>query len=361
MEINEYIYVDQARLESYAEQLGTAKKRVKLPTWKAALTLKGPSIERSQTTSLDSRTIHEKAQSVIQQVELASYLPLEYEFPLPAPFAYERHRSRRVVLPGYTLPSGVDVSAATVWLCDDVCVPDGGIRQTFLLEDFRDSEGVDQISPASSATAFSMLLEYAYGTLVGGEKYEMFCRAEIETQHPFPEFQLWHLPDHVANQFHKAIVASDELALLDTLRLLGVSLPAESEVLSIETKEIDTLGDNSVSSFFIDADGMHLIVSVSTNWGLRSKPELRIIRRRDSQLACWFSENAQDVIHKLGGIISPARTIETLYRVRMIDTAESIDPRVDSTRFVVIGYPIFVVESPSEFSSYLTPDTDFVR
>jgi hypothetical protein len=60
MEIAEYLYMDHARVNSYFEQVSSPVNYDKIPVWKVALGLAGPSVESTQQRSARPFTEHEK-------------------------------------------------------------------------------------------------------------------------------------------------------------------------------------------------------------------------------------------------------------------------------------------------------------
>ena len=56
----EYLYIDSTRLSSYVEQIAAPVTYDKVPTWRAALSLSGPSAEGTQSRFARPLTTHEK-------------------------------------------------------------------------------------------------------------------------------------------------------------------------------------------------------------------------------------------------------------------------------------------------------------
>jgi hypothetical protein len=70
----EYLYIDRARLTSYAEQIGATMSRVKQPQWKVALGLAGPSAEYQQAATARAANDYELIQSVTRHLQKTGQL-----------------------------------------------------------------------------------------------------------------------------------------------------------------------------------------------------------------------------------------------------------------------------------------------
>ena len=187
--LNEYLYIDHKRLDSYAQQLDSVKKVVKLPSWKAKLGLTGPSIEGTQSSQLESINDHEKIACVIDKLGLSDMPDAVWEtdgvlWDGPQ-FVLETHTAIRVTFPGFSVDnflgmkvsSPVEVPPLAVWICENKTALGYNIRHTYLLEGLREDDR-SIVMGCSSGTAFSMLLEVGFGSVCGGFLEEKLYKNE---------------------------------------------------------------------------------------------------------------------------------------------------------------------------------------
>jgi len=67
--LRDYLYVDEARLNSYLEQIGSTSTFCNAPSLKLSLSLSGPRVVAEQATQLRNKTIHEKTCELIKYLE----------------------------------------------------------------------------------------------------------------------------------------------------------------------------------------------------------------------------------------------------------------------------------------------------
>ena len=65
MDLRDYLYIDQVRLDSYAEQIGEPATEKKRPEWKAEIGLTGPKITATQQTVSRPMTTNEKIERLL--------------------------------------------------------------------------------------------------------------------------------------------------------------------------------------------------------------------------------------------------------------------------------------------------------
>jgi hypothetical protein len=65
----EYLYVDTPRLDRYYDQISSPVQYDKVPVWKVAFGLAGPSVEATQQRSGRAPSLHEKIQKFIDYVQ----------------------------------------------------------------------------------------------------------------------------------------------------------------------------------------------------------------------------------------------------------------------------------------------------
>jgi len=67
--LRDYLYVDEERLNSYLEQIGSTSTFRKAPSLKLSLSLSGPKVTAEQATQLRNKNNHEKICELIEYLE----------------------------------------------------------------------------------------------------------------------------------------------------------------------------------------------------------------------------------------------------------------------------------------------------
>jgi hypothetical protein len=65
----EYLYLDQRRLDAYADQLGLALRRDKSPAWNLGIGLSGPRVGASQGTTIRPASAHQKLAALLAHLD----------------------------------------------------------------------------------------------------------------------------------------------------------------------------------------------------------------------------------------------------------------------------------------------------
>jgi hypothetical protein len=174
-QLNEYLYVDAVRLESYFLQISEPVKLQKLPSWKVAFGMTGPQVEATQSRIERQFSTHEKIRAVFQYLwdgrMLSRWRPgysvcraTGHEDALAerkVAFVLETCRARRVVLPA---PSDAPSSAPiSMWIAVPDSEPRDSAAYAILLEHFRKDDfelGVQSYSsPYSTLGCFLRTLD----------------------------------------------------------------------------------------------------------------------------------------------------------------------------------------------------------
>ena len=152
MDITDYIYVDHQRVNSYFEQISPPVYYDKVPVWKVALGLAGPSAEGTQQRPSSPYTDHEKI------VELFTHLPRCKDTDGQKPFQVLTCFAQRTVIPGV---KETGLPGVALWMCRNVWTkgppPDEEI-DGYLIE----APQYDEDAPLhrySGVTAISLLLD----------------------------------------------------------------------------------------------------------------------------------------------------------------------------------------------------------
>src|SRR5688500_804445 len=107
MELKEYIFIDERRLQTYFEQISDPVKYVKVPSWKASISITGPSAEGSQTLANRNFTKYEKINTVLHHISKRKLMSLQRpsyselsEESIKTVFRCEKLMATEVFLPG---------------------------------------------------------------------------------------------------------------------------------------------------------------------------------------------------------------------------------------------------------------------
>jgi hypothetical protein len=73
MNLVEYLYVDQRRLDSYIEQIGSTRTYDKIPVWSIGLGLTGPTASGTQDRFARERSVHEKIELLRRHLRESEY------------------------------------------------------------------------------------------------------------------------------------------------------------------------------------------------------------------------------------------------------------------------------------------------
>ena len=157
MSLVEYLYVDDARLDAYIEQIGSPVTYDKVPVWKAELGLTGPKAAASQERRARALTRHEKIVALLEHLEQGDLIDTKrvsgraWRQLETNNFIYESCTASKVFIPR---KSGAELGGVTLWVCpallqpkDESKSPDlesfsygEGPGLLCLLEDFRKSD-----------------------------------------------------------------------------------------------------------------------------------------------------------------------------------------------------------------------------
>lgn len=123
----EYVYIDQRRLISYAEQLNVARSAQKVPTWSVGFSLDGPKVGAKEATELRPATAHEMITKLIRHLKKNNQLQFErasskwgndkYQF------AFEETIARKIVLPMKRTKVVPGLKELAVWISNPLQNP----------------------------------------------------------------------------------------------------------------------------------------------------------------------------------------------------------------------------------------------
>jgi hypothetical protein len=344
--LNDYLFIDKARVDSYFEQVESTPKLVKLPAWKVAFGLTGPSVEGTQSTAIQTFSVHEKVTTLMSKLDPYRGEPSTFDGE-DGDFIFETMTATRAFLPPGT-SKRQDFPGVAIWLGTRASVESSLQGFRYLVEDFQqDDENRMRSSGYSVVRAIFMELENE----LRDTSFRTFAEhEELTTIVKVPSPTLHHL----------------NTTYIDTFRNAHSSFATESEAYYSDKeqtlRQILSLGgihdyDNSAAKYrgvnsrkgqgeihFFDiflGDQIHS-VEVTRNIGTDSDGVAKIKRDRWYELEKRLVHEPARMLQELGAIISPPRKIDCLYRIRR--SGES------TGGLTIIGYPIFISASPSAFS-----------
>jgi len=134
----EFLFTDDARIDSYCEQIAAPVMYDKVPVWKASLSLTGPSAEATQSRVARALTRFEKLKRVIEFLKKEKQLVIvraqsDRRNAPPNSFLLETCTAVKVRIPKSTRLSGADGLAMTLWVADPLEREDVDTWQTCAL------------------------------------------------------------------------------------------------------------------------------------------------------------------------------------------------------------------------------------
>jgi hypothetical protein len=326
MPLADYLFVDEARLDSYFEQISSPLTFEKKPTWKAGVSLSGPVAEGSQSVIPRPHTRHEKICTVLE------YLKQNLELRNPeqshaASFGFESLNATPVHIPLRTDAKSKQ-DYLNLWVGTPTTVV-GGYR--FLLEGF---SGKDDQRPAV-LSAFSclqaMLDEF-------GETLRDFVLTNINNASQGNEVK--RLDNVLWDAFNRGVALSPETGTLISRELERAGIPLTSPAVVI-----DSLQGIDIKSFLVAIDKKRYTLTMTPL-------EVTIKRDRFEEANALLISEPLPLFAKWGAKLGEQRPVDAFYRIRRAGRdAENLAPvlrHVPNVR--VVGYPILLTAHPGPFT-----------
>lgn len=164
----EYLFIDEARLRSYAEQLKISHSVDKIPSWNVKFSINGPDVGAQQATKLRPATAHEMITKLMQSLKQNDQLEVgrapgreaKYQFTL------EETVAQKVLLPLKKAKRVKELKELAVWVSNPVAKPQPRTEENkyvpegtflYLLEAYWESDDLFH-GPASGFSALNMIL-----------------------------------------------------------------------------------------------------------------------------------------------------------------------------------------------------------
>jgi hypothetical protein len=318
MTFTEYIYVDQARLDSYFEQISSPVAVDKLPSWKVGISLTGPHAEGTQASLPRPYTRHEKICRILDHLHANSQSRPPELNPYTT-FVYESLEASPVYLPAPKNTS-LNRKSITLW----VALPKnsaGGYR--FLLEDFTRS---DSEQPCLSSYSCLKVMIEEFSESIGD-----FITTNIEQQ--IMEDQVLNVS---SDFFNRVLPFTHETYALIIPELKRAGIPHAEQVFVI-----DVTRRPEEKQLFVAIGDRRYLLSVKLT-------QLTIQRKMFEELSALMTAEPLTLLSNWGAKIGSQRTIDALYRIRQASKDNTVIPL--HRKFTVIGYPIFLASYPSPFT-----------
>jgi|CZKJ01.1.fsa_nt_gi hypothetical protein len=125
--LRNYLYIDEAKLDSFAQQIRTTKKRTVKRQKKVNLSITGLGVELSEEDAWQELSTHEKVEVLLAHLETFHLVdfsrPLELlaeegRAPRGRPFILETMLARRVIIPDVHLHAAPGLKHLAVWVSD---------------------------------------------------------------------------------------------------------------------------------------------------------------------------------------------------------------------------------------------------
>jgi len=299
MTIQDYIYVDEKRLDSYVEQIASPEVTVKTPVWTFGLSLAGPKVQGVQQQTSRNRTQSEKIELLLKHLSAHKELAegriqnISY-FNHPPVFRIETCSVVSVYVPPLR-PRETGPDALTLWISAD------SPYRLFLLQDFQKSDD----TAFNARSGYSSLLLIYQEVISRSRKYQDSFVSELRNQELKRLRRLPQWQPHVP-----------------TTRF-GSSVSKPFEILNPEMRNPEAI--------FEEAD-RQVERQLNQYFPLRNP--------LDAELQQRFAIDPISVLTEMGAEIGGHRNIKTLYRVRDVHM-ESL-PGEQKPAIITFGYPIFV-------------------
>lgn len=311
MKLNEYLFVDGARIDSYFEQISEPVKYDKVPIWKLAFGLGGPKVESTQNRTGRQYTRHEKISEIVRFVKQNG----SPEFVLSSFIAQKAFLPPKIAKLKF-------FAGLSIWICRN----NYSSGFAYLIEDFRKED--DEGKEWSGGTALQMLFSEF------GGRMEEEMQKTVKSNKGLKE---WHI------ELDKPLPPpSDYQGRIDLIDSLCKKLRISNEEIVIDNlHNVDDYCSGKASSgkykFQIQLIGESYVFKKSA-WN-----QMIVNRDFSREAAYLFATNPIELLSLWGAKIAEERKIDVLYRIRHTLIENSVSEGQDA----LIGYPIVIASTPS--------------
>ena len=361
MKVNEYLFIDKNRVDSYFEQLRHKKYMERFPLWNFSISATGPKIEHSQHIELSDHSYHSKLEILVKKLntylgEIGAIRSKNAE-KSQKEFILERLWGRKAVVPLPKREKG-NLQEIAIWICRVVSPTrsDQGFR--YLIEDFpRADKGRMRTSGFSALRTLLHELKDEmkdtqlanYDALTEEYTFEIapsLCKA-INDRVP----KGWK-PD-LGNEEMRHVYDRDQIEKVELLRkALKDAHITKFDKANIVYQHVWDEGGGRMGrrphpngygwafAAFEITVGKKLYIAEAMEPEYFHEDETPIVKIW-REMERWFNSSPTEFLEAFGARLGDERQIDSLYRIRLSGIAGS--------GFTVIGYPLCVIESPSTF------------
>jgi hypothetical protein len=168
--LEDYLYIDRARVRSYAEQIGAAVATDKRPQWKVGLALTGPSVEGEQSATVRPANDFEMITAIVASLKKEDQLLTERPASdqeaagVGTGFILETMKARKVIFRCDPKVAPGGLTEIGVWVSNPIEKPSGIDEEydqyeprgmfVYLLEGYWDNESVQRAMSMYTALNF---------------------------------------------------------------------------------------------------------------------------------------------------------------------------------------------------------------
>lgn len=227
----EYLFIDEARLLSYAEQLKIARSVDKIPSWNVKFSIKGPDVGAKQDNKLRPATAHEMITKLMQSLKKNDQLQIgrvadtnhqKYQF------AFEETVARKVLLPLKKAKQVKELRELAVWVSNPGTKPQPRTKENihdpegiflYLVEAYWESDDLFH-GPVSGFSALNMILSSVAGAM-GLDPDAVLSKYEARSSGKSPLATLQEIGGIPQDQrkiqtlYRKRYISDDQYVLID--------------------------------------------------------------------------------------------------------------------------------------------------
>lgn len=323
MTVTEYLYVDQRRVDSYFEQVSDPVKYDKVPIWKMALGLAGPSTEGTQSRPGRAFTQHEKITELLKR--LAGGPSSRVSRRRDSEFAVACLSAVRAFIPSRSTGAG-DFPGLAIWIGLGA-EESRDLDPVYLIENFpRDDESRSNWSGMSALWMLTNELSKEWercGAPIGSgpqESLEVIVEPEL--------FRKLEQSSHIGME-----------------KLVGEMLAASSQRMPSNATILTFSNRTSQLSYRVAESERRYEIEVYRPTSPDQATRCLITRDTRKELAARFALDPVGLLRSWGAITGPERVVDVLFRIRHTMIEES----VPGGRGAILGYPLVIAEHESQF------------
>ena len=225
----EYLFIDEPRLRSYAEQLEISRSVDKIPSWNVKLSIKGPDVAATQDNKLRPATAHEMITKLIRSLRKNDQLEIERaHVETKYQFAFEETVAQKVLLPLKEAKRVKELKDIAVWVSNPSTKPHLPTEEStrvpkgtflYLLEAYWESDDLLH-GPFSGFSALNLILSEV-ADVMGLNRETVLTKYEARRSFKSPLATLQEIGGIPQDQrriqtlYRKRYISDDQYVLID--------------------------------------------------------------------------------------------------------------------------------------------------